>query len=59
LLLLLPASPEAALGPFTQRCVGGLLLKAAAAGLLLKVPPQLARVRRVNIGAFEPGQLKI
>jgi len=61
LLLLVPAGPSTAAlqaMPY-RRFLGSALLRITVLAALWKIPRLLLRRKRVKIGAFEPGQLKI
>ena len=61
LLLLVPAGPTAALlpSPAARARAGRWALALAGGFVAWHLPVQLLRLRRVKVGAFEPGQLKI
>ena len=51
-------SSEAALG-VTRQAAGAALVKLTALAAAWRLPRLLLRLKRIKIGAFEPGQLKI
>lgn len=59
LFLLVPVAPDAALSTAATRLVGKVLMNAACAIGLLRLPRLLLRMRRIRIGALEPGQVKL